>query len=144
MNHRKSISLRALLLLLLAVGPLQAQTIFACAMMETVVQAPCCCNEHGANKGHGEPALEDVLDSGHEPCCERSVQVTVDQDAEQAAPVGKSAELRSGVDQPQPIVFSVDALVPPQPILKPGVSPLLPAAGYSGSDTWLITQRLRI
>lgn len=144
MNHRKPISLRALLLLLMAVGPLQAQTIFACAMMETVVQDPCCCNEHGAVEDDREPARDAVLGSGEDPCCERSVRIAVDQDAGQAAPVSKFAELCSDVDPPQPLVFSIDGFIPPQPNLKPGVSPLLPAPGHSGSDTWLITQRLRI
>lgn len=138
MNHRKSISLRALLLLLLAVGPLQAQSIFACAMMETVVEDSCCCGDHD-----GDPARH-AMQSGEDPCCERSVRVTVDNDAGQAAPAGKSTELRSNVDPPQPLVFSVDTLIPPQPTSEPGVRPLLPATVHSGSDTWLTTQRLRI
>lgn len=144
MSHRHPTSLRALLLLLLAIGPLQAQTIFACVMMDTVMHDPCCCDEHSAAEDHGESDRDVVLDSSAEPCCKRSVQVTIDQDARQDTPIRKSAEVRSDVDPPQALVSSIDALFPPHPLLTPSLFNRLPAAGHSGSDTWLITQRLRI
>lgn len=144
MNDRNPVFRRTLLLLLLAVGPLQAQSVFACTMMDAVVPDPGCCNEHQAVKGHLEPDQNVSVEAGEDPCCHRSVQVTVDQDAQQVMPIGRSAELRSGMDPPQPLGSLIDALTPLQRTVTPGVSHFFPAAGHSGSDTWLITRRLRI
>lgn len=130
--------------LLLAAGPLQAQTVFACAMMDAVMHDACCCDEHSAIEACVESNCDTTLEASGQPCCERSVEVTVDQDSRQAAPVGKLADVRSDADPPHALVSSLDALIPPQPALTPGVSKLSPAAASSGSAIWLTTQRLRI
>lgn len=136
MNRRTSTSLRALLLLLLAAGPLQAQTIFACAMMDTVVHDGCCCDEHGGD--------ELVPDSDHRPCCERSFRVTLDEDTRHGAVTGKAVDVRPDADPPQVPLESLDALFSPPPAPGHGSQHRSPAAGGAGSGTWLITGRLRI
>lgn len=119
--------------------------MFACAMMDTVIPDPCCCDQHDAkDQDNVTPDRDPGLEAGEDPCCERSVQVTVDQDPGKATPIGKSAESRSEIDPHQPIACAIDSLFPPQRIVTPRLGHLYPAAGHSGSDTWLITRRLRI
>jgi hypothetical protein len=132
-----------LLLLVLAVGPLQAQTVFACAMMDTVMHDECCCDDH---KTDDDCAVSkcDSLESSEVPCCERSVEVSVDQEAGQHAPLVKPPDIRSDVDPPPGLVTSFDALFPPQPFLAPRDFHFPTVAAQSGSDTYLVTQRLRI
>jgi hypothetical protein len=143
MNHRNPLFLRALLLFLLAIGPLQAQSVFACAMMETVVHHDCCCDGHTTGDHCTNSNCESTLESGDAPCCERAIEVGIDREAGQNTPV-KSAEVRSGLDPPQALISSFDALFPPHPRLTLGVFHYLPVAGQSGSETYLVTQRLRI
>lgn len=144
MNHRDPLYLRALLLLLLAVGPLQAQTIYACAMMDMVVHDRCCCEAAKFEDDRANPDCNATLESSEKPCCERSVEVSVDQEAGQDTLTVKPAEVRSDVDPPQALVSSFDALFPPRPFPTRGVADRLPGTGQSGSDTYLLTQRLRI
>lgn len=132
------------MLLLLAVGPLQAQTIYACAMMDTVVQDGCCCEAPEIEDDCANPDCNTTLESSENRCCERSVNVTVDQEAGQDTLTVKPAEVRSDVDPPQALVCSSDALCPRRPLPTQGVAGRLPDTGQSGSDTWLLTQRLRI
>jgi hypothetical protein len=105
-------------------------------MMETVMHGVCCCDEH-----HSDGL---ALESGDEPCCDRSVAVTVDQDVKHGTPMGKAAEVRSDADPPPALVSSIDPLGLPQHAVTPRVPDLFPAIGHFGSDTYLITQRLRI
>lgn len=133
-----------LLLLVLVVGPLQAQTVFACAMMDTVMHGECCCEDHEVNEDCLDSDGDATLEFSPGPCCERSVEVSIDEDARQDSPVVKPVEVRSDVDPPQAIITSSDALIPPQSVVAPGVFQPLPIAGQSGSRTYLITQRLRI
>jgi hypothetical protein len=139
MNRRNPAFLRALLLLLLAVGPLQAQSVFACVLMDTVVHDDCCCDDHCATSN-----CESTLESGDAPCCERAIEVGIDHEAGQKTPLVKSTEVRSGLDPPQVLISSFDAPFPPHPRLIHGVSHYLPTAGQTGSETYLVTQRLRI
>lgn len=144
MNRRNPLSLRALLLLLLAVGPLQAQAIYACAMMDTVVQERCCCDDQIVENDCANADCDAALSPGEDPCCERSVEVTVDQEAGQDTLTVKPAEVRSDVDPPQALICSFDAPFPSRPFLTQGLADRLPGSAESGSDTWLLTQRLRI
>jgi hypothetical protein len=52
--------------------------------------------------------------------------------------------VRSGLDPPQVLISSFDAPFPPHPRLIHGVSHYLPTAGQTGSEIYLVTQRLRI
>lgn len=143
-NHRRPSGLRALLLLLLAAGPLQAQATYACAMMDTVVHDACCCEGPKVEDDCGNPGCDATLESGEGPCCERSVEVTVDQESGQDALTAKPTEVRSDVDPPPALVCSPDALFPPRPFPTRAFADRLAGTGQSGSDTWLLTQRLRI
>ncbi len=136
--------LRPLLLLVLIIGPLQAQTVFACAMMDTVMHNACCCDDHKVDEDCVDSGCDAMLESSEGPCCERSVEVSVDEDTRQSTPIVKSVEVRSDVDPPPAIVVSLDVIATPQLIAVRGVFKPLPIPGQSGSDTYLITQRLRI
>lgn len=144
MNHRNSSFLRPLLLLILAIGPLQAQSVFACAMMDTVVHDDCCCDGHTTDDRCMNPHCDPAFEAGDAPCCEQAIEVGIDQEAGKNTPPVKSTEVRSGLDPPQALVSSFDGLFPSPPRLVDGVFRSLPAAGQSGSETYLVTQRLRI
>jgi hypothetical protein len=143
MTLRNPSFLRALLLLILAIGPLQAQSVFACAMMDTVVD-DCCCDDHKSDDYCKDSACGSTLQSGDDPCCERSIEVHIDAEAAQNTSLVKLTDVRSDADPPQILVSSIDALSPSPPNLIHGNYRYLPVAGQSGSDTYLVTQRLRI
>lgn len=140
--YRPPSFVRALLLLFLVIGPLQAQTIFACAMMDTVVYDQCCCEDHERAETCTNPECDPALDSPT-PCCEQSVEIGVDADSGRDATI-KQAELRFDADPPPALLSSLERFLAPHALLGPDTFPRLPAAGQSGSDTWLVTRRLRI
>ena len=142
MNRRSKPSLTPLLLvLMLVVWPLQAQTVFACAMMDTVMHVACCCDDH---HDCADSDCDDALESNRGPCCKQSVELSFDQDVQQNTPVIKPVELRSDVDPSQAMVATLDLTLPPQSVAAFVVFPRIDFPGQSGSDTYLITQRLRI
>jgi len=135
MNRRLQTFLRSVLILIVGVGPLQAQAVFACSMMDTVMEE-CCCGDHLI----GDAAV----DSNEEPCCEQSVEVQVDEDARQDTQLVKPFEIRSDVDPPPAIVNSFNVIAALQERSAPVVYQSRPTANFSGTNTYLITQRLRI
>jgi len=137
--------MRAVLLLMtFAVGPLQAQSVFACAMMDEVMHGECCCVGHKSDEDCADAGCDGALSSSDEPCCERSVEISLDEEALQDVSVIKPAEVRSDVDPPTAIVASIDEIVPPQLRVAVRAASSLPDVAHSGSDIYLITQRLRI
>lgn len=145
MQRRKRPFIRPLLLvLMLVLGPLHAQTVFACAMMDTVMHGECCCAGHKSDEDCIDSGCDGAVNSNNDPCCERSVEVSVDEDARQDTPILKSVEVRSDADPPQAIVTSFDDIAPPQRRAAEFLFQSLPDVRHSGSDTYLITQRLRI
>lgn len=149
MSARKPSSLQAFLMLcLLAVGPLQAQVAYACAMMDTVVHDECCCAEHGDQPAIGNDCRNTACGSPPEaaqaPCCKVTVQVSVDQDARQHTPSVKPPDQRLDVDPPPALVASFAALFPAAPPPAPQSVSLDRLATPAGSDTYLVTLRLRI
>ena len=131
-----------LLALLLLAGTLQTQTVYACAMMETVMHDQCCCDDHG------DCAASDCSDTFYAndtPCCERTVELTNNSDTQQAAPLGKQRiKIRSDVDPPTAIIATDDFLAVPGIFTSPVILPATESSTPSGSDIYLITQRLRI
>lgn len=140
MNRRPSF-VRGLLLLIVALGPLQAQAVFACAMMETVVHDECCCGDHQAAEGCTDHDCDSNLDSATS-CCEGSVELGLDQEAAGEAAAFKPPE--SDSDPPPALLFPADTLLLPESSPVPGAFSRTTPPHEPGTDTWLITQRLRI
>jgi hypothetical protein len=144
-NHYRLSILRAtLLILVLAFGPLQARTLFACAMMGTSMLDECCCEAHTSIKDCIDAECDGIVDSGGVPCCEISVQISVDDDARQDTPIVKTAHIRSDVDPPQVIAASFPVPVLSPSLLTTAVFPPPFSVELSASDTYLVTQRLRL
>ena len=132
------------LLLALLVGQVQAQSVFMCAMIDEVVRGECCCATQATADHCGDSGCSGQADEQSERCCEQSVELSFDPDAEDGQPVAKSFELRTGVDPPPAAVGSI-ALHALTPTRSPIAVPALPSdAHLIRSDTYLITQRLRI
>jgi hypothetical protein len=74
-----------LLALLLVMGPVHAQVVFACAMMDMAVQGECDCCDHENGKACVDSDCDMAVDSGDGPCCEQSVEFSLDDDARTAA-----------------------------------------------------------
>ena len=144
MKRRTPSFARALLLLIVAIGPLQAQTVFACAMMGKVMHEECCCEHHDSARNLETSDRGAALESSETPCCEHSVDITADPDSRHEGSTSKPVELRSDVDPPHFLIASFELRFTPQAF--PGTRGFHSAAtaGHGGSDTWLVTQRLRI
>ena len=141
MLQRKRSFIRPLLLaLLLVIGPVHAQAVMACAAMDMDMYSGHGCDDHKKDS--------DCLDSGHDigddPCCEHSVEFSIDEDTKQKTPIAKSAEIHPGVDLFQAIIASFYVIEPTRAAALLGPNQSFPTASRSGSDTYLITQRLRI
>jgi hypothetical protein len=145
MTEKHPPSLRALLFLLLfVVGPLQAQSVFACPMMDKVVHGECCCVGPSEDKDCVDATCEAALPVGSDPCCDQSVELSLDTDARLDTPILKPIEVSSEVDPPVAIlVVHLDLLLPQAEALVPVFS-TPPEVSHSGTDTYLTTQRLRI
>ena len=136
MNRRSII--RALVLLLL-VGPLQAQQVFACGMMDEVFLDDCCCEDHNNCENSDS---SDALTPENQ-CCEESIQLSFNDEANSDLGVIKSVEIRSDVDPPVVIVFADELLV--ESVCFAVISYHYTSPPDSqGSNTYLVTQRLRI
>lgn len=133
-----------LLLLLLVVGPLQAQSVFACSMMDTVMHGDCCCVGHKSDQDCIDADCEGAVDASASPCCDRSIDISVDVEARQGTPVVTAVEVRSDVDPPPAIIASINEIVPRQQSAAARVDYSPRVVCHSGSDIYLITQRLRI
>ena len=132
---------RAVLIgLMLAVGSVQAQVSYFCDMMDdmmdTVIHDDCCCADAG---------IDDMMvaDSS-EPCCEKSVSLSIDVANDQVQPQKKPIKFESDVDPPDLITSAVE--YSPQIMNRASLSNVKHSANVhtTGSATYLITQRLRI
>ena len=103
LHHRPII--RALIFLLL-VGPLQAQQMFACEMMNATFLDNCCCVNH-------DNGNDDAITVEKAPCCEESTELTLNFQADETTNIIKSVEIRSDVDPPLAVIFAVEELVEP-------------------------------
>ena len=137
---------RAVLLTLLTLaGPLQAQLIYTCNLMEQSFQDSCCCEDLNQTR---VPASNCVPcgEVTEQPCCDADLELTVSQDAADSALTASHATRDADPDPPQPVaVLPVDlpAVLTPRSVASHA------AAGASlpwsaGTATYLLTQRLRI
>lgn len=132
------------LLLALLIGQVQAQSVFTCALMDEVVHDECCCTANRTAQECGDSECGSLADRQLERCCDRSVELSFNPDAQDERPVTKPFELRTGVDPPPAAVGSI-VLNAPAPTRSAIAVPALPSdAHLIRSDTYLITQRLRI
>ncbi len=133
---RKRLVRPLLFALILVLGPLNAQTIFACMMMGGAELETCCCDDQ-------VPAIVD-FDDQQESCCEIRVELRVETSSEQDSPTTKPAEVRSDVDPPSALLVAYT----PDPRFARAltISHQLQnrESQYSRSQTYLTTLRLRI
>lgn len=144
MNYRvPSLLLALFFLLMMTIGSLQSKTVFACEMMD-IVMYECCCVNHKTDKDCVDSSCDAMLESNKGPCCEQSVEISVNEDTRQDPPLVKPVEIRSDVDPPQAIIInSFDIFVSSHSAVA-SVTHFQPIVSLSGSNTYLITQRLRI
>lgn len=135
--HRRSF-IQALVFLLL-VGPLQAQQIYSCGMMDAVFLDDCCCEDHNHCS---ESDSSDELTPKNQ-CCEKSIQLTFNDDANSDVSIVKSVEVRSDVDPPAEVVIAEEQWEEPIPI-KAIRFHYIRLSDSQGSKTYLVTQRIRI
>ena len=142
---RKPSFLRALpLLLLLVTGIVQAQSVYSCPMMDKVLYGECCCAGHNTNEFCIDTDSDDAAYAGTDQCCERTVELSFDVDSQQDALILKSAEIRSDVDPPAPMIVAMWASIPQVSQARILVPDSFQKVRHSGADIYLTTQRLRI
>ena len=133
-----------LLVLALLVGQVQARSVFQCAMMDEVIHGECCCATNRTADDCGGSGCDGAASGLSERCCDHSVELSFNPEAQDQRPVIKPYELRTGVDPPPAIFRSIplNVLAPARTAL---VVPSLPTdAHLIRSDTYLLTRRLRI
>jgi hypothetical protein len=86
--------------------------------------------------------FSDALDLSQNPCFEQSVILSINQDLQQNIPAINSV-VESDIDPPQAIATALD-FAPRQQFVAYIVLPRTNLTGQSRSNTYLITQRLRI
>ena len=128
------------LVFLILVGPLQAQQVFACGMMDATFYDDCCCEDLN-NCANAD--CSDAITTVNNQCCEESIELTFYNEANEELIVIKSYEIRSNVDPPPAITSVFEQLVEPIRFIETRNLYSSPPC-YLGSNTYLITQRLRI
>jgi hypothetical protein len=148
-------------MLMLSVGPLQAQILYACAQTEKASSLAIKksdaskhnVSKHNVSKHNAELCnahqscvnidCDNALNSSQGRCCEESATLTINPDLQQNIPAINVAEVESDVDPPHVI-----STIPGSFLLQQAfeISVVFPRinSGQSGSSTYLITHRLRI
>lgn len=150
-RYNKSLLRTSLLILMLSVGPLHAQILYACAQIEKAsalaIHNTSDASGHNADLCNAHQSCvnvdcDNVLNSSQGQCCEKSAELTVSPDLQENIAAINLVEVESDVDPPKPISVKL-AFLPKQTFIASVESPFI-KAGQSGSDTYLITHRLRI
>lgn len=140
--------LRCLLLLMLAAGPLQAQTVLLCDMMEVPRQETCCCvdvetaREAESDRECDRPPCGAAPRAEAAACCDSAVEMTYEPEAGHG--IAKPADQYAGSDLPTPTCVTYELPEPPEPRSWPSTPSPLPVADADGSSLFLRTERLRI
>lgn len=134
------ISVIRVLVFLLLVGSLQAQQVFACGMMDATFFDDCCCENHN---NCADADCSDAITTENNQCCEETVELNFNNEANNELTVIKSVEIRSNVDPPPAITSLIKQLVEPVRFTETSYRYTNPPDKL-GSNTYLITQRLRI
>ena len=132
----------ALLGLMLIVGSVQADVSYFCGMMnsgmemtDAVMDDECCCADFD-----DQQMMADESDS----CCEASVNLLVDAEANAAQVTPKPIKLESDVDPPDVLVPTFELLPLSTDTSVVSVCPVAASFSRNGSAIYLSTQRLRI
>lgn len=104
----------------------------------------CCCDNHEIDKNCVKSNCNTMLEVKQTPCCERATEIGINEDNIQNSPVVKSVERRADVDPTQEIIDFFFARISPQNSSASLVFHPQPDTGFTGVNTYLITQRLRI
>jgi len=137
-NPSKLLSRQILLLvLLLVIGPVQAQTMFACNMMGVqMMENECCCDEVDFS--------DDTAVVSDQICCEAQIALTIDHSEGETSVGSKSVDVRSDVDPPQSFIVAHSSSLSLNVFsaIAPAITPVYNI--HAGSKTYLATQRLRL
>jgi hypothetical protein len=151
-GYNKSLLKQFLLILMLFVGPLHAQIIFACAKIEktagSVMHITSDMAKHNTNlcndyKECVNLDCENTLNSNEGPCCDGAAALSISPDLQQNIPAIKFVGVESDVDPPQVIFTTLGFFFPSQTIAM-SIVPQRISSDQSSSNTYLITKRLRI
>ena len=135
--HRRYII--QILLLLLLIGPLEAQQLFDCEIMGTTFLNDCCCEDRNC----ADSDCSDATATESNTCCEVSIELKTNHEAYDELTVIKSVEVCSNIDPPPVIVYAVKQLAKPVCIIATRDEYSSPPCKL-GTNTYLTTQRLRI
>lgn len=112
--------------------------------MDEVKRGDCCCIGHSLDEDCPDAKCDGAFNSDAEPCCERSLEVSIREGARQNTPIVNSVEVRSEVDPPPAIAASLNEHFSPQSLVAICLGFPRSTLRHSGSNTYLLTQRLRI
>jgi len=133
-----------LVLLLLFSALPSIQAVFACGLMGGKMQTACCCKGHQGEAGCEEGGGCSVHTTSASDCCEVSYHYQPGTDAS-AVPVSQSFQtLLSDVPQPLPALLSILPAYDVPVSLQSGSYPDLSPLWRPGTQTYLLTHRLRI
>ena len=124
-----------LLALMLVIGSVQAHASYFCSMMDTVIHDGCCCADF---------EYDDTQITDSEPCCEKTVELGVDTNSDQAQSTSKPIKFESDVDPPTAAFCAFDYSLQLQDAMEISCVDQAKSFQSAGSATYLITQRLRI
>ena len=131
----KQIVRTVLLGLMLIVGTVQAHVSYYCGMMDAVIHVDCCC---------ADSEVDDGLLADNEPCCEKSVELVIDNATDQAQVTAKPIKFESDADPPDAVASTIQPSVQaPGTALISGVNHTW-ISHTAKTATYLLTQRLRI
>lgn len=135
-RYRKQLVRPLLLVLLLVLGPLSAQSTYVCPMLGEVVLDKCCCDDHDT--------AQFTLDSERNTCCEKSVDLQIDSGSDQFRTTIKKADVRSDLDPPAAILVAPDFDSQPDGVIAVSNRQKGDLHRFCGSQTYLTSQRLRL
>ncbi len=124
-----------LLALTLMVGSVQAQVSYSCGMMDMVIHDECCCADF---------EYDDTQITDSEPCCDKTVDLGVDTNSDQAQSTTKPIKFDSDVDPPTAAFCAFYYSLQLQGAVEMSCVDQAKTIQSAGSATYLITQRLRI
>jgi len=133
----------AVLAFLLAVGPLQAQIVYACTIMGTVLQDRCCCDD--AEDCTARDCDDSYPSNQDDSCCVQTVILTNDGKVLQPVlPAEQKSEIKSDVDPPASTALYTELTIPLRVLAAGLIFSPSPDPMRAGTQTYLKTQRLRL